>query len=738
MAPRGLNLARKLLHNRGRPRRDLRDGEYLLGRDGNRPEPTAESRAMSDTPIRVLLVEDSASDADLIREMLGKVRGTPLALDCATDLASALERLPGDRHDVVLLDVSRLDRDGLDALAQLRAQAAHVPIIVLTDRDDEAVAVEAVRVGAEDCLVKGQIDSNLLVRAIRYAIARKRADEALEGAKGYAENLINSSLDMIISVDTDRKIVEFNRAAEQVFGYSKREVLGESIDLLYADPSEGRKLHKNSVGGGFTGEVRNKKKNGEIFTSYVSATVMHDTAGRPVGVMGISRDITERKRAEEIILHQAYHDALTNLGNRRLFMDRLTQALPRVTWHNRHVAVLFLDLDHFKSINDALGHSVGDRLLQAVGDRLTGCVRQGDTVARLGGDEFAIVLADVARASDVQKVAQKVIDAFSQPYLLEGREFFTTTSIGISIYPNDAQDPESLVKNADVAMYRAKRHGRNNYQHYSPDMNAQALERLAIETSLRHALEREELFLEYQPQVDLGTERIIGFEVLLRWLHPDLGRMPPGAFIPLAEESGLIVPIGEWVLRTACAQCKGWQAAGLPPIQVAVNVSPRQLRHHNLLRVVDRTLKETGLDPHFLELELTESFMQDAEEAIYLLSELQSLGVRISIDDFGTGYSSLNHLKRYPIHKLKVDQSFVRDIDHDPHDRAIVKAIIALAHSMNLKAVAEGVETEEQLAYLHSLQCDEAQGYFLGRPMPAADASRLLADLGTEIATPKA
>ncbi|MEC4687986.1 MAG: EAL domain-containing protein [Nitrospirota bacterium] len=682
---------------------------------------------MSEKPIAVLLIEDNADDAHEIRKMLGEGRGMPFAIECVDRLTTGLERLAAGGTDVVLLDLSGPDNHGLDALARIRAQAPHVPIIVLSSLDDEAVAVKAVREGAEDCLVKGQVDRNLLVRAIRYAIARKRTDDALRAAKDYAENLIDSSLDMIISVDVNRNIVEFNRAAEQVFGYTKAEVLGNPIDLLYADTSEGRQLHKNTQDGGFTGEVANKKKNGEIFYSYVSASVMRDATGAPVGVMGISRDITERKRAEEIIVRQAYHDALTNLANRRLFMDRLTQALTRVQWHKRLVSVLFLDLDHFKSINDALGHSVGDLLLQAVAERLTTCVRQGDTVARLGGDEFAIALADVARTSDIPKVAQKIIDTLSGPYVLEGRELFITTSIGICIYPDDAQDAETLVKNADVAMYRAKKHGRNNFQHYSPDMNAQAFERLAIETSLRHALEREEFFLEYQPQVDIETGRIIGYEALVRWRHPDLGVMPPGKFIPLAEESGLIVAIGEWVLRSACAQNRAWQTAGFPPIRVAVNVSPRQLRHESLLGAVGRALRETGLHPNWLELELTESIMQDADEAIRLLSQLQAIGVQIAIDDFGTGYSSLNHLKRYPIHKLKIDQSFVRDVTHDPHDRAIVTAIIALAHSLNLKAIAEGVETEEQLAYLRSLKCDEAQGYFLGRPMPAQNATKLLA-----------
>ena len=703
----------------------------------DRCESTAERKAMSDKPITVLLVEDSPGDARQIREMLAEVRGTSFTVECSDRLTTGLKRLAAGGNDVVLLDLSLPDSHGLDTLAKIRARAPQVPIIALTSLDEEAVAVKAVREGAEDCLVKGRLDSNLLVRAIRYAIERKRADEALRAAKEYAENLINSSLDMIISVDVNRNIVEFNRAAEQVFGYSKAEVLGKSIDLLYADPSEGGQLHKNTHDGGFTGEVTNKRKNGEIFYSYVSASVMHDATGRVVGVMGISRDITERKRAEEIIVHQAYHDVLTNLANRRLFVDRLTETLVRVPWHKRLVAVLFLDLDHFKSINDALGHSLGDLLLKAVAERLTACVREGDTVARLGGDEFAISLADVARASDIPRVAQKIIDALSEPYLLEGRQLFITTSIGISISPDDAQDPETILKHADIAMYRAKKHGRNNYQHYSPDMDAHAFERLAVETSLRHALEREEFFLAYQPQLDIATGRIIGCEALVRWQHPDLGIMPPGKFIPLAEESGLIVPLGEWVLRSACAQNKAWQAAGLPPIHVAVNVSPRQLRHENLVQTVDRALRETGLSPNYLELELTENIMQDPEGATRLLAQLKSIGVHIAIDDFGTGYSSLNLLKRYPIHKLKIDQSFVRDITNNPHDRAIVTAIITLAHSLNLKAIAEGVETQEQMAYLRSLKCDEAQGYLLGRPMPAQDASKLLAQMRTKVAPHK-
>ena len=448
-----------------------------------------------------------------------------------------------------------------------------------------------------------------------------------------------------------------------------------------------------------------------------------------LGTVGIIRDVTERKRAEERLSYLATHDALTNLPNRTLFIDRLEQAVSRAPWRKRLVAVLFLDLDHFKRINDTLGHNLGDLFLKAVAERLKGCVREGDTVARMGGDEFTVVLADIAETRDVPKIAQKVLDAFSKPFRVDGHELFTTTSVGISLYPNDGDNAEVLLKNADAAMYRAKEEGRNNYQHFSPAMNVRALEHLALENNLRYALEREELLLHYQPQVDLKTGRVIGMEALLRWQHPDLGLVSPAQFISLAEETGLIVPIGEWVLRTACAQNKAWQEAGLSPVRVSVNLSGRQFFQKNLFEMISRVIRETGLDPNSLELELTESFlMKKAESNIATLRELSAMMVRLSIDDFGTGYSSLSYLKHFPIHSLKIDQSFVRDITTDPDDAVIVTAIVTLAHSLCLKVIAEGVETKEQLEFLRSLQCDVMQGYLFSRPLPAEEATKLLTD----------
>jgi diguanylate cyclase (GGDEF)-like protein len=421
------------------------------------------------------------------------------------------------------------------------------------------------------------------------------------------------------------------------------------------------------------------------------------------------------------------YDALTGLPNRTLLHDRLSQALAQAQRNRRVVGVVFLDLDHFKIINNTLGHATGDRLLKAVAERLAGCVCQGDTVARPGGDEFTLMLPEVEDTQAVAGVAQRVLDTLAAPFELDGREVFVAASLGIALSPFDGDDAETLLKNADTATYQAKKHGRNNYQFYSAEMNVKAFERLALETSLRRALEREELLVHYQPQVDLSTGRVVGTEVLVRWQHPHLGLVSPTRFIPLAEETGLIAPIGEWVLRTACAQNKSWQQAGYAPLCVAVNLSVRQFKQANLVQTVERVIRETGLDPRYLELELTESiFMQNAKATIQTLRELKEMGVKLSIDDFGTGYSSLSYLQRFPIDALKIDQSFVRDITTDPSDAAIGQAIISMAHSLRLKVVAEGVETEEQLAFLQRDRCDQMQGYYFSRPLPVEAFTQLL------------
>lgn len=457
------------------------------------------------------------------------------------------------------------------------------------------------------------------------------------------------------------------------------------------------------------------------------AAPLFDETGRPRGAIGASLDITERKRAEEQIKSLAYHDSLTGLPNRRLFQDRLSMAVAQAHRNAQHLAVLFLDLDRFKSVNDSLGHATGDRLIQHVAERLRTCLREGDTVARLGGDEFTLLLPGMAQVVDAARVAEKVLDALRVPFLIEDRELLATASIGISLYPEDGRDADTLVKNADAGMYRAKQQGRDNYQLCAPALNATALERLALESSLRHAVGQDELVLHYQPVHDVASGRVRAMEALLRWRHPELGLVPPADFIPLAEMTGLIIAFSPWVLRTACAQARQWQDAGHPGLGVAVNLSARQFQHPDLPGQVKRALEETKLEARFLELEISEtSAMQGPEANVPTLRALKALGVRIAIDDFGTGCSSLSYLKRFPIDALKIDRSLTADITRDPDDTAIANVVIALAHTLKLRVVAEGVETNDQLAFLTARRCDQAQGYLFGSPRPAKDCTELL------------
>ncbi|MBA3320197.1 MAG: EAL domain-containing protein [Pyrinomonadaceae bacterium] len=438
-----------------------------------------------------------------------------------------------------------------------------------------------------------------------------------------------------------------------------------------------------------------------------------------------------KQRTEEVD-HLSYHDGLTDLPNRILFEDRLAQALHSVPSNGQLLAVMLLDVDRFKLVNDTLGHVVGDRLLRGVGERLSGCVRAGDTVARFGSDEFALLTQ--LREDDAAEMFRHVLEVLKRPFRIDEHELYVTLSAGISLSPTDGVDAQTLLRNAGSALHRAKEQEGNNYQIYTADMSAQALQHLALENSLRQALGREEFMLHYQPQVCIPTGRIVGMEALVRWQHPERGLVSPGAFIPVAENSGLIVPLGEWILRTACSQNMKWQETGMAPLRVSVNLSPRQFRQPNLVEMVDQTLRETGMAPQFLELEITEtSMMRNVESAIQTLRGLQALGVQIAIDDFGTGYSSLSYLKNFPISTLKIDQSFVRDAVTDRADAAIVKTIIALGHSLELTVKAEGVETEEQLEFLRRLECDEMQGYLFSKPLPPeAFHQRWLASLSLD------
>ncbi len=473
-------------------------------------------------------------------------------------------------------------------------------------------------------------------------------------------------------------------------------------------------------------ETVHRRKDGSMYP--VEARLHYSAAETPPVFVAVIQDISERRHAEQQLSYLAYYDHLTGLPNRALLRDRLKQTLLDADRNQRLVAVMFLDLDRFKNINDSLGHAVGDALLKAVGERLRGCVRSGDTIARLGGDEFTVALADVAHVDHVTRIAQKIMEQFVSPFQIDGRELYVSVSIGITLYPWDDSDLDTLLKNADAAMYHAKESGRNTFQFFTAELNERAAQRLALETALRHALERQEFLLHYQPLVDMGSGKIIGMEALLRWQRPEHGLVPPMDFIPLAEETGLIVPIGEWVLREACAQTRAWQRMGFPQLRVAVNLSGKQLKQE-LPDVVRRTLKATRLPSVSLDLELTESLlMQDVEITAAVMHELHALGVSFSMDDFGTGYSSLSYLKRFPIDFLKIDRSFVRDITSDPNDAAIVRAIMAMAHSLEIQVIAEGVESHAQLEFLRAQGCDLTQGYHCSEPLSAEEFTGLLRD----------
>ena len=541
----------------------------------------------------------------------------------------------------------------------------------------------------------------------------------------YATVFTNAAEGMTIT-DERSRIIAVNPAFSQITGYTLEDIAGSTPAVL-GSGRQSASFYREMWAtlereGQWQGEIWNRRKDGEVYPEWLSITAVRNAAGESSHYIGIFSDITDRKAAEARIHHLAHHDALTNLPNRTLLQDRLEQAILQSRRNRRHAAVLFIDLDRFKLINDTLGHDVGDGLLAQVAQRCLACVRDTDTVARQGGDEFVIVLPELEQAQDAAMVARKLVSELGKPYLLGVHELTVTASVGIAIYPDDGRNASMLLRNADAAMYGAKSDGRNAYQFYSSELNTASLGELLLENQLRGALNRGELLLYYQPKVSAASGRIDGAEALLRWHHPELGMLAPGRFVPAAEEAGLIVPIGEWVLRTACRQLRAWLDAGIEPVSVAVNLSAQQFAHQDLVGLVESVLAETGLPAGLLELELTETMlMRDVDRATEVLSRLRALGVRLSIDDFGTGYSSLAYLKRFEVDVLKIDRSFVHDIRSDGADGKIAAAVIALAHSLGQQVVAEGVETEYQRDYLARHRCDVFQGYLFGRPMPGED-----------------
>ncbi|MDY7579788.1 EAL domain-containing protein [Herbaspirillum sp. RTI4] len=561
---------------------------------------------------------------------------------------------------------------------------------------------------------------------------RKQAEVALREAERRYRSIFENAIEGVFQSTMDGSYLAVNPALARIYGYASPEklILGLSDirQQLYVDPQRRAEFMRlMAQHGSVTNfESRIYRRDGEIIWISENARTVTDSIGKLQFYEGTVEDITKRKSHEAEMRHQATHDVLTGLPNRAMLNSHLQQSMQSAQESDSIVAVVFVDLDQFKLINDSLGHQVGDELLRTVAQRLSSCVRETDMVARQGGDEFVLVLPGQQDQASVTEVMQRILDVVARPWMIREKEFHVTCSIGVSLYPVDGRDVESLLKNADSAMYRAKEDGRNNFQYFSQSMDVQGDDRLQMLVSLRRALELQEFELYYQPKISLADGSLIGAEALIRWHDPVQGMIAPGKFIPLAEEAGLIVPIGEWVLRTACAQNKAWQDAGLSPVSMAVNLSPHQL-NHDLATVVAQVLSETGLDAGWLELELTENVvMKDAEKTIASLNTLKALGLQISVDDFGTGYSSLSYLRRFPVDTLKIDQSFVREISNDLDSAAIVKAIISLAHTLNLKVIAEGVETTGQEQFLRENGCDAVQGYLFGKPMPAEEFLRLL------------
>jgi diguanylate cyclase (GGDEF)-like protein len=592
---------------------------------------------MTKHPINVLLIEDNPADARLIDIMLAEAKGIVFDLTWIDNLTASLAYLKTHEPDVILLDFGLPESSGLDTLHRLFLHVTKIPtLVVMSGLTDESIALEAVHSGAQDYLVKGQVNSALLVRSIRYAIERRQSEEALRQAHA----------------ELERRVKE--RTAE----------LANTVDALYAE-------------------------------------------------------IAERQQAEERIRYMAHYDVLTGLPNRVLLQDRIQQAVIQAQRNETRMAVLFIDLDFFKHVNDSLGHHVGDRLLQLVAVRLQRCLREGDSVGRLGGDEFVLSLSSISSSNGAAVAAQKVLEVLDDTFVVNGHELPMSGSIGISVYPDNGTDVETLMRAADTAMYHAKEKGRRNFRFFTPALDKAAQQRLTLECRLRQALTREEFALQYQPQVNMETGEIFSVEALLRWPQPGAEPMPCAEFISLAEETGLILPIGKWVLCQACKQLKQWHNAGFAGMRMAVNLSARQFSQPHFVDMVLEIISEAGLPPTALDLEITETLLlQGTDEIVTTLNQLSSKGIRLSLDDFGTGYASLAYLLRFPMHAIKIDQSFVRNIGLDPNATALITAIIVLANSLNMTILAEGVETPQQVSFLLEQGCTTGQGFYYSEAVP--------------------
>jgi diguanylate cyclase (GGDEF)-like protein/PAS domain S-box-containing protein len=676
----------------------------------------------------VLIVDDDVTVRLLERRCLEKAG---FIVEEAHDGEMSLSAFENIHPDIVLLDVKMPGMDGFAACEEIRKlpEGNLTPILMVTGLDDMESINRAYEAGATDFITKS-VNWEVLSHHVRYMVRASRAFSQLGKCEAKNLALLDAIPDLMFRISKQGIILECKQSKELQLFLNPQELIGKKLDAVLPKDVALKATYyvEQALQSGGTQYFEYQVTSNNTPYYYEARIVV---SGKDE-VLAIVRDISERKKAEQQIIHLAYYDNLTGLPNRLLFKQRLEQFKAGAQQYGTKVAIMFLDLDRFKHINDTLGHTMGDMLLKSVADRLLKCLRKIDcvarittegineNVARMNGDEFTVLFTNISDVQDVSKIAQRILSEISKPYVLGTHEVYVTASIGITIYPIDSEDIDDLLRYADTAMYHAKDKGRNNYQFYTESINAAASERFIIENQLRKALSHNEFQIHYQPQVDITNGDIIGTEALVRWMHPDRGLLFPETFIPLAEETSLIVPIGEWILQAACLQNLALQATGSASLYIAVNISSIQLRQKNFVEAVLRIIRDVGIDPCCLELELTESIiMEDVEANINTLHELKAYGLRLSIDDFGTGYSSLSYLKRLPVNTLKIDKSFIKDIEKDPDSTAIVKAIIALGHNLNLEVTAEGVETEQQLAFLQKYRCDYIQGYLFCKPLPA-------------------
>jgi len=687
----------------------------------------------------VLLVEDNPGDARLIQEMLAESSQDQFRLWRKADrLSSGLDFLDQGDIGMVLLDLSLPDSLGLDTFSSVFARAPQVPIIVLTGTDDEILALSAVKTGAQDYLVKGHVDSNLLQRAMRYALERKQAERALRASEERYALAAAGSNDGLWDWHLLQRQVYFSPRWKAMLGCAEQDVGATEDEWLQRIHGEDLPEFRERLGRCVAGqtdhlvaEYRMLHKDGSHRWMLCRGIAVRDAHGMTWRLAGSQTDINERKLAAQQLLHDALHDSLTGLPNRALLMESLRRALDRAQRHPEHMfAVLFIDLDRFKNVNDSLGHMVGDRFLIECGRRLALCCRPEDTLARLGGDEFILLLDDISGESDAIRVAERVQADLEKSLIIEGNVLSMSGSIGVAISSPHYTHPEELLRDADTAMYRAKAQGKACYSLFDAAMHARAVAELKMEADLRRAVEQQGFHLDYQPVIALGSGQLVGFEALIRWHHPELGPVSPAAFIPMAEETGLIVAIGQWVLSTACEQLASWRSlgSGLGHVTISVNLSSRQLFGNNdLVAQVADTLRRTGLPAANLKLEITESIlMADVTAASEKLRQLKGIGVRISMDDFGTGYSSLSYLHRFPVDTLKIDQSFIRNMGKSVEAVAIVRAILSLAQSLKMDVIAEGPETADEVQLLRSMDCPHVQGHYFSRPLSVQAAAEAL------------